>query len=104
MLVDWWARCPIQSASCFWFVLNMAEPLASDEPGPEAPPVGNAWQVAQAASAISCEPGSALIAGFLLMLAPEMAPGAEPPAIVSAISTAGVARPSATPAGSSERR
>src|SRR4029079_15152612 len=93
------APCPIQSASAFWSVPNRVEPFASEDPGPEAPPVGNAWQVAQAASAISCEPGSALIAGLLLMLAPEIAPGASPPAIVSAISTAGVARPRGTPGG-----
>jgi hypothetical protein len=61
----WLAPCPIQSASAFWSVPNRVEPFASEDPGPEAPPVGNAWQVAQAASAISCEPGSALNRGIL---------------------------------------
>src|SRR5438477_8667978 len=88
---------PTHAEILAWSVVNIVEPWLRLAPGPDAPPVGNAWQVAQPASPISVAPGSALIWAFVLMFDPEIAPGAEPPAIVSAISTAGVARPSATP-------
>src|SRR6185437_434491 len=81
-----------------WSVPNMGEPCDRSAPT-EPPPAPKLWQLVQPAAVMSAAPGSALIAGTVVTFDPLATPGAMPPAIVSAIRTAGTESPTATPHG-----
>jgi hypothetical protein len=60
--------------------------------------------VTQPCEEISAAAGSLSKSGFPVIFEPDTAPGATPPAIVSAISTAGTESPNAIPTGRREMR